>query len=61
MTLLTVVTTIFMPLTLIAGWYGMNFVNMPELHWPYGYPVIIVVSLMIVAGALLYFKKKKWL
>ena len=61
MTLLTVVTTIFMPLTLIPGWYGMNFVNMPELHWPYGYPVIIVVSLMIVAGALLYFKKKKWM
>ena len=61
MTLLTVVTTIFMPLTLIVGWYGMNFRYMPELESPYGYPVVILVSLAIVISCLIFFKKKKWL
>ena len=61
MTLLTVVTTIFMPLTLITGWYGMNFYNMPALTSPWGYPAVIVVSLLIVIGSLIFFKKKKWL
>ena len=61
MTVLTVVTTIFMPLTLIAGWYGMNFRNMPELDWTWGYPVVILISLMIAVGSLIFFKKKKWL
>ena len=61
MTLLTVVTTIFMPLTLIAGWYGMNFQNMPELTSRWGYPVVILVSLAIIIGSLIFFKKRKWL
>ena len=61
MTVLTVVTTIFMPLTLIAGWYGMNFRVMPELNWEWSYPVVIAVSIAIVIGSLLFFKKKKWL
>ena len=61
MTVLTVVTTIFMPLTLIVGWYGMNFRNMPELDSPWGYPVVIALSLAILIGSLLFFKKKKWL
>ena len=61
MTLLTVITTIFMPLTLIAGWYGMNFVHMPELAWKWGYPVVIAVSVAIVIFCLVFFKKKKWL
>ena len=61
MTFLTVVTTIFMPLTLIAGWYGMNFVNMPELYWPLGYPVVIGISVLIVAVSLYWFRKNKWL
>lgn len=61
MTVLTVVTTIFMPLTLIAGWYGMNFRVMPELNWEWSYPVVIIVSIAIVIGSLLFFKKKKWL
>ena len=61
MTLLTVVTTIFMPLTLIVGWYGMNFRYMPELEWRLGYPVVIGVSLLIVVFCLILFKKKKWL
>ncbi len=61
MTLLTVVTTIFMPLTLIAGWYGMNFYYMPELRWRFAYPVVIAVSIAIVVFCLVLFKKKKWL
>ncbi len=61
MTVLTVVTTIFMPLTLIVGWYGMNFKFMPELESKWGYPVVIISSLVIIAGSLWYFKKKRWL
>ena len=61
MTVLTVITTIFLPLTLIAGWYGMNFLHMPELEWVYGYPVIILISVLIVAGCLYWFRKKKWM
>ncbi len=61
MTLLTVVTTIFMPLTLIAGWYGMNFRYMPELEWRAGYPIVIAVSVAVVVFCLIFFKKKKWL
>jgi magnesium transporter len=61
MTVLTIVTTVFMPLTLIVGWYGMNFKYMPELNWVGGYPVVIVVCVLIVIGSLLFFKKKKWL
>ena len=61
MTVLTIVTTIFMPLTLIVGWYGMNFKYMPELDSVWGYPVVIIVSLLIVISSLLFFKRKKWL
>lgn len=61
MTVLTVVTSIFLPLTLIAGWYGMNFRYMPELEWRYSYPVVIVVSIIIVVVCLVWFKRKKWM
>ena len=61
MTLLTVVTTIFMPLTLIVGWYGMNFRYMPELEWRLGYPLVIAVSVAVVVFCLVFFKRKKWL
>lgn len=61
MTVLTVVTTIFMPLTLIVGWYGMNFRYMPELQWKIGYPLVIIVSVIIVIASLIFFKIKKWL
>ena len=61
MTILTVVTSIFLPLTLITGWYGMNFTHMPELDSPYGYPLVIVAAVLIVVVSLLYFKKRKWL
>ena len=61
MSILTVVTTIFLPLTLIAGWYGMNFPGMPEFEWKYGYPAVIVISILIIVLEILYFKKKKML
>ena len=61
MTVLTVVTSIFLPLTLIPGWYGMNFRYMPELQWRYGYPAIIVISITIVVLCLAWFKRKKWM
>lgn len=59
MKIFTVITTIFLPLTLIAGWYGMNFRVMPELQWEYGYPYVIVLSIVVVFASILYFKKKK--
>ena len=60
MSLLTIVSTIFLPLTLIAGWYGMNFRYMPELNWKWAYPGVLVLCIAIVVGCLIYFKKKKW-
>ena len=61
MSILTVVTTIFLPLSLIAGWYGMNFSNMPEFHWKYAYPVVIIVSIVTIVLEIVYFRKKKML
>lgn len=57
---LTMVTTICFPLSLIAGWYGMNFRHMPEIYSVYGYPIVIVVSVLIVISSLIIFKKKKF-
>jgi len=61
MALLTIITSIFMPLTLIAGWYGMNFKYMPELEIKAAYPIVIAASIAIVVVSLIFFKKKKWL
>lgn len=60
MKILTIVTTIFLPLSLVAGWYGMNFVNMPELTWKYGYPAVIAASVLVVLICLWIMKKKKF-
>lgn len=57
---LTVVSVFFMPLTFIVGVYGMNFDNMPELHWEYGYFMIIGFMILLLLGMIYYFKKKKW-
>ncbi len=61
MKVLTVIATIFIPLTFIAGVYGMNFKYMPELEWPWGYPVIWAVMVLVAAVMLSYFKRKDWI
>lgn len=60
MKILTSVTTIFLPLTLIVGWYGMNFVGMPELKWQFGYPMVIGLSLVIICILIAVFKKNNY-
>ncbi len=57
---LTIVTAIFLPLTLIAGWYGMNFTDMPELHWKYGYPAVVGLSAVTVLSSLALCHKKHY-
>jgi len=61
MKVLTIIATIFIPLTFLAGIYGMNFKYMPELNWYWGYPIILGLMLIIFIGMIIYFKKKKWL
>ncbi len=61
MRVLTVITIIFMPLTVITGIYGMNFDNMPELHWHYGYFIVLGLMLCIIVGLLIFFSRRKWL
>lgn len=60
LSVLTMVTAIFMPLTLIAGWYGMNFKSMPELNWDYGYIVCIIVSIALLITEIWYFNRNGW-
>lgn len=60
MKVFTIITTIFFPLTIIVGWYGMNFQNMPELSWEYGYVYVSLLSVFIVALLIFIGKKKKW-
>ena len=61
MQFLTVISTVFFPLTLITGWYGMNFRNMPELAWKYGYVAVIIISALLLLAELCIFKRKKWM
>lgn len=60
MNFFTVVTSIFLPLTLIVGWYGMNFTTMPELTWKYGYLYVIILSIIVGILCIITFKKKKF-
>ena len=60
MKVLTIVSTIFIPLTFIAGIYGMNFANMPELDWKWSYPAVWIVMIVITGLMLVYFKRKNW-
>jgi len=60
MKLFTVLSAIFLPLTLLVGWYGMNFTIMPELTWKYGYISVIIESIVIVAFCLIWFSRKKY-
>jgi magnesium transporter len=61
MKVLTIIATIFMPLTFIAGIYGMNFKYMPELEWRWGYLAVWLIVVVIGVSMVIYFKKKKWL
>jgi magnesium transporter len=61
MKVLTIIATIFMPLTFIAGVYGMNFKHMPELEWRYGYYFIWLIMTSIGVGMYFYFRRKKWM
>lgn len=60
MKVFTVITSVFLPLTLLVGWYGMNFEYMPEISWKYGYFAFIGVSIAVCIVMLIFFKKKKW-
>jgi len=61
MALLTIITTVFFPLSIITGWYGMNFVHMPELAWKFSYPALAILCVIIVLVEIAWFKKKKLL
>ena len=61
MKVLTIMASIFIPLTFIAGIYGMNFDHMPELHWEYGYYYVWIIMIILLVGMIIYFKKKDWL
>jgi magnesium transporter len=61
MRLLTIISTIFIPLSFIAGVYGMNFNYMPELQWRYGYFVVLSIMISLMLGMLGYFRWKKWI
>jgi magnesium transporter len=58
---LTIISAIFIPLTFIAGWYGMNFRHMPELENPWSYPILIIIMSILAFGMIIYMKRKKWM
>jgi magnesium transporter len=61
MKVLTIMTTIFVPLTFLAGVYGMNFHNLPELSWPYGYPVFWGICITVAVSMIVWFRWRKWI
>jgi len=61
MKVLTIIATIFIPLTFIAGVYGMNFQHMPELAWKWGYPAVLGVMALVSVVMIIFFKRKKWI
>ena len=61
MKVLTMIATIFIPLTFIAGIYGMNFENMPEIGFTWGYPLVLILMLIVSFFMIVYFKRKDWL
>ena len=61
MKVLTIIATIFIPITFVAGVYGMNFKNMPELEWPWGYGSALALMAVIAGVMVMYFRKKRWL
>jgi len=61
MKVLTIIATIFMPLSFVVGLYGMNFKDMPELGWRYGYPSVLLLMALIAGAMLVYFRRRRWL
>jgi magnesium transporter len=61
MKVLTIIATLFIPLTFIVGLYGMNFKYMPELEWPWGYPLVLILMLAVTIFMMIYFRRKKWI
>ncbi|MFX1274310.1 MAG: magnesium/cobalt transporter CorA [Promethearchaeota archaeon] len=61
MKVLTIISTIFIPITFLAGFYGMNFIYMPELHSPLAYPLLIIIMVMISLLLIYFFRRKKWI
>jgi len=61
MSLLTVISTIGMFLTVLVGWYGMNFQTMPEIYWNYRYGVVILLAAVLTVGTILVFRRIRWL
>ena len=61
MKVLTIIATIFIPLTFVVGIYGMNFKYMPELEWHWGYYTVLFIMFLIGVLMIIYFKKKKWI
>jgi magnesium transporter len=61
MKVLTIIATIFIPMTFFAGIYGMNFKNMPELEWPWAYPILWLILIAIFLSMVAWFKRKRWL
>jgi magnesium transporter len=60
MKVLTIIATVFIPLTFIAGIYGMNFVYMPELQWRFGYFIVLFIMALIFIGMIIYFRRRRW-
>jgi magnesium transporter len=61
MKVLTIIATLFIPLTFIVGLYGMNFKHMPELSWTWGYPAVWAIMIVVAASMIAYFRRKRWL
>ena len=61
MKVLTIISSLFIPLTFIVGVYGMNFKYMPEIDQPLGYPIVLIIMAILFSGMLIYFRKKKWM
>jgi magnesium transporter len=61
MRIIAVISTIFLPLSFITGFYGMNFPNMPALKWSGSFPIVVATMVLLVTGSLIYARKKKWL
>lgn len=61
MKVLTIIATLFIPLTFVSGWYGMNFKTMPELDWRWGYPMVIAIAVSIAITMLITFRRRGWI